>query len=366
MSSVVLKGLSKKYENGTVAVSNFNADISSNEFFVILGPSGCGKSTLIRMIAGLEDITSGSILIDNTSIKSIPPKNRGIALVLNNQTLYPNMTVYENLEFGLKMRKIPKDEIARRIEEVAQLLDIGSLLDRKPAALSGGQRYLISFGRAIIRDPKVILMDEPLINFDAKLRASIRQELKAYHARLGKTIIYVTKDQAEAAELGSRILVMRNGTVQQTGTYEQLYESPVNVFVAKFIGEPQMNICEAELFARDGIFHLRFGQGFTIALPEIAENSGLKRYSGKKLLMGIRPTDVLLECEGGEGAGIPMTVENSELLGTQVVLSLVGGGVALTAQSSCSAKVKAGEEVRIHISAEKLHLFDSDTERRIN
>ena len=368
MSSVVIKGLYKKYENGTVAVSNFNADISPKEFFVILGPSGCGKSTLIRMIAGLEDITKGGIFIDGTPIQTIPPKNRGVALVLNNQTLYPNMTVYENLEFGLKLRKVPKNEIASRIDEVAQLLEIGPSLDRKPAALSGGQRCRIAFGRAIIQNPKVILMDEPLANFDAKLRATIRSELKAVHAQLGKTVIYLTKDQAEAAELGSRILVMRNGTVQQTGTYEELYNSPVNLFVAKFIGEPQMNICEAELFTKDNRLWLRFGEGFTVALPEKASTPHLMRYSGKRVLMGIRPSDISLGFEGGDkdGSAISMTAESVELLGTHVTLSLVSRAVSLVVISSSATKVKSEEEVKIILNTEKLHLFDGDTERRIN
>lgn len=367
MSSVNIRGLYKKYENGTVAVSNFNADISEKEFIVILGPSGCGKSTLIRMIAGLEDITKGSIYIDNVSIHSIAPKNRGVSLVLQNHTLYPNMTVYENLEFGLKLRKIPGEEIARRVESVAQLLDIGAILDRKPAALSGGQRNRIAIGRAIIQDPKVFLMDEPLANLDAKVRAAMRSEIKALHSRLGKTIIYVTHDQTEAMELGSRIIIMRNGSVQQTGTYRELYDSPVNLFVATFIGSPQINICEAELIMPEGRPCLRFGEDYKIALPNSQSTRGLARYSGKKVLMGIRPSDIVLGCDDAEKCGNPisMTIESAELLGANKNLRLEGAGVSFTAVSSC-AGAKAGENVEVFLKPEKIYLFDFGTERRIN
>lgn len=368
MSSVIIKGLYKKYENGTVAVSNFNADISEKEFFVILGPSGCGKSTLIRVIAGLEDITKGDILIDDISVHSAPPKSRGVALVLQNQTLYPNMNVYENLEFALRLRKIPMDEIARRIDQVVRILDIGPILDRKTAALSGGQRHRIALGRAIVQDPKVFLLDEPLLNLDAKLRASMRSELKALHGMLGKTVIYVTHDQAEAMELGSRILVMRNGSVQQTGTYRELFDSPVNLFVAKFIGSPQMNICEAELFSREDRLWLRFGEDYAIALPDTPSAKGLIRYSGKKLLMGIRPTDIFLVSEGEEkdSPAISMTIESAELLGTHLNLHLSGDGVGFMVNSPVTTGVKAGEDIKVLLDNEKIHLFDSDTERRIN
>jgi len=367
MSSVIIKGLYKKYENGTVAVSNFNADISEKEFVVILGPSGCGKSTLIRMIAGLEDITKGNIYIDNKSIHAITPKNRGVSLVLQNNTLYPNMNVYENLEFGLRLRKISGEEIARRVESVAQLLDISSILDRKPAALSGGQRHRIALGRAIIQDPKIILMDEPLMNLDAKLRASMRAELKALHSQLGKTIIYVTHDQAEAMELGSRIIIMRNGSVQQTGTYREIYDSPVNLFVATFIGNPQINICEAELVSLEGRLWIRFGEDYKIAFPDSQSPRGLTQYSGKKVLMGIRPSDIALECESQENGGNPisMTVESAELLGTSMNLRLEGAGIGLTVTSSC-ARAKAGENIEVFLRPEKIYLFDFDTERRIN
>lgn len=368
MSSVIIKGLYKKYENGTVAVSNFNADISEKEFFVILGPSGCGKSTLIRMIAGLEDITEGDILINDISVHSVPPKSRGVALVLKNQTLYPNMSVYENLEFGLRLRKIPKEEIERRIEQVVGILDIGAILDRKTAALSGGQRLRIAMGRAIVQDPKVFLLDEPLLNLDAKLRALMRSELKTLHRTLGKTVIYVTHDQAEAMELGSRILVMRNGSVQQTGTYQELYYSPVNLFVAKFIGSPQMNTCEAELFSNEGRLCLRFGKGYEIALPDTPESAGLIKYSGKKLLMGIRPTDILLVSgnEEKDHSAISMTVESVELLGTHVNLRLSGEGVGFMVSSPITTRAKAGDDLKIYLNSEKIHLFDSDSERRIN
>ena len=241
MSSVTLKGVYKKYAGGVVAVSDFNLDVEDKEFIILVGPSGCGKTTTLRMIAGLEEITDGELYIDGKLCNDVPPKERDIAMVFQNYALYPHMTVFDNMAFGLKLRRIPKDEIKRRVDEAARILEIEHLLDRKPAALSGGQRQRVALGRAIVRNPKVFLLDEPLSNLDAKLRAQMRTELTKLHIRLNTTFIYVTHDQTEAMTMGTRIVVMKDGFIQQVATPQSLYEEPINLFVATFIGSPQMN-----------------------------------------------------------------------------------------------------------------------------
>ena len=270
MASLSLRGIYKKYPGGVVAVSDFNLEIEDKEFIILVGPSGCGKSTTLRMIAGLEEISEGDLYIGDRRVNDVVPKDRDIAMVFQNYALYPHMTVFENMAFGLKLRKMPKAEIKRRVEEAAKILDISYLLERKPKALSGGQRQRVALGRAIVREPRVFLLDEPLSNLDAKLRAQMRTEITKLHQRLGTTFIYVTHDQTEAMTMGTRIVVMKDGFIQQVDTPQNLYEKPCNLFVAGFMGSPQMNFIDATVEEKDGKYSLSIGterQTYHIDLP---------------------------------------------------------------------------------------------------
>ncbi|MBE6778931.1 MAG: sn-glycerol-3-phosphate ABC transporter ATP-binding protein UgpC, partial [Ruminococcaceae bacterium] len=302
MASLSLKNICKKYPGGVLAVNDFNLEIKDKEFIIMVGPSGCGKSTTLRMIAGLEEITSGELYIGDRLVNDVAPKDRDIAMVFQNYALYPHMTVFDNMAFGLKLRKTPKDEIKRRVEEAARILDIEHLLDRKPKALSGGQRQRVALGRAIVREPKVFLLDEPLSNLDAKLRAQMRTELSKLHQKLGTTFIYVTHDQTEAMTMADRIVVMKDGVIQQVDSPQNLYDYPCNMFVAGFIGSPQMNFVESVVIEKDGKFFVEFGSedtktrvGIKYQIPLPAEKiagKGLEEYVGKEVIMGIRPEDV--------------------------------------------------------------------------
>ena len=290
MASLSLKNVTKKYPNGFVAVKEFNLEIADKEFIIFVGPSGCGKSTTLRMIAGLEDISSGELYIDDKLVNDVEPKDRDIAMVFQNYALYPHMSVYDNMAFGLKLRKTPKDEIDKKVHDAAKILDLEHLLDRKPKALSGGQRQRVAMGRAIVRSPKVFLMDEPLSNLDAKLRGQMRVEISKLHQRLETTIIYVTHDQTEAMTLGTRIVVMKDGIIQQVDNPQNLYDKPCNKFVAGFIGAPQMNMIDATVGKDGALTTLSFG-GHTVALSEAKskklEDAG---YIGKVVTLGIRFT----------------------------------------------------------------------------
>ena len=292
MASLSLKNVTKKYPNGFVAVKDFNLEIADKEFIIFVGPSGCGKSTTLRMIAGLEDISSGELYIDDKLVNDVEPKDRDIAMVFQNYALYPHMSVYDNMAFGLKLRKTPKDEIDKKVHDAAKILDQEHLLDRKPKALSGGQRQRVAMGRAIVRSPKVFLMDEPLSNLDAKLRGQMRVEISKLHQRLETTIIYVTHDQTEAMTLGTRIVVMKDGIIQQVDNPQNLYDKPCNKFVAGFIGAPQMNMIDATVGKDGALTTLSFG-GRTVALSEAKskklEDAG---YIGKVVTLGIRPEDL--------------------------------------------------------------------------
>ena len=292
MASLSLKGIQKIYPNGFHAVKDFNLDIEDKEFIIFVGPSGCGKSTTLRMIAGLEDISGGTLEIDGKVMNDVEPKDRDIAMVFQNYALYPHMSVYDNMAFGLKLRKTPKDEIDKKVHDAAKILDLEHLLDRKPKALSGGQRQRVAMGRAIVRSPKVFLMDEPLSNLDAKLRGQMRVEISKLHQRLETTIIYVTHDQTEAMTLGTRIVVMKDGVVQQVDSPQNLYDRPCNKFVAGFIGAPQMNMIDAQVAKAGSDITLSFG-GHTVALPA-AKGKGLEEggYIGKTVTLGIRPEDL--------------------------------------------------------------------------
>ena len=292
MASLSLKGIYKRYPNGFEAVKNFNLEIADQEFIIFVGPSGCGKSTTLRMIAGLEEISEGTLKIGDKVMNDVEPKDRDIAMVFQNYALYPHMTVYDNMAFGLKLRKVPKDQIDKMVKEAAKILDLDKLLDRKPKALSGGQRQRVAMGRAIVRDPKVFLMDEPLSNLDAKLRVQMRIEISKLHQRLGATIIYVTHDQTEAMTLGTRIVVMKDGVVQQVDSPQNLYNNPGNLFVAGFIGSPQMNFMDAVVEAAGKNVTLKVGQ-HSIKLPEAKSKALIDGgYVGKTVVMGIRPEDV--------------------------------------------------------------------------
>ncbi|MCI8406098.1 MAG: sn-glycerol-3-phosphate ABC transporter ATP-binding protein UgpC [Oscillospiraceae bacterium] len=370
MASLSLRGIYKKYPGGVVAVSDFNLEIADKEFIILVGPSGCGKSTTLRMIAGLEEISEGDLYIGDRRVNDVVPKDRDIAMVFQNYALYPHMTVFENMAFGLKLRKTPKDEIKRRVEEAARILDITYLLDRKPKALSGGQRQRVALGRAIVREPQVFLLDEPLSNLDAKLRAQMRTEITKLHQRLGTTFIYVTHDQVEAMTMGTRIVVMKDGFIQQVDTPQNLYEKPCNLFVAGFMGSPQMNFIDAIVEEKGGKYSLKIGgdaKAYTVAIPEGKVNDALKAKVGKEVIMGIRPED-LHDDEMSLSAypdSVNCDVEVTELMGheTYLYLSLEGEPVVARVNSRSTAKV--GDNVKIAINTNKLHIFDKETEQTI-
>ncbi len=367
MASVVLKNIYKKYPGGVTAVNDFNLDIADKEFVVLVGPSGCGKSTTLRMIAGLEEITSGELLIDGKLVNDIAPKDRDIAMVFQNYALYPHMTVFENMAFGLKLRKTPKGEIKKRVQEAARILEIEHLLDRSIKALSGGQRQRVALGRAIVREPKVFLMDEPLSNLDAKLRALMRTEIIKLHQRLQTTVIYVTHDQTEAMTMGSRIVVMKDGYIQQVESPQRLYEQPVNMFVAGFIGSPQMNfvVTRAEKDGND--VYLRIGQTkWVVKLPEakgkVVEESG---YIGKEVVMGVRPEHVHDEpiyLEQFPECRIEAPIEVVELLGSESLIYMTIENTLIISRVKPRHNLYVGDTMAFAINPTKVHVFDKETE----
>ncbi len=368
MASVSLKNVYKIYDGNVVAVSDFNLEIADKEFIIFVGPSGCGKSTTLRMIAGLEDISKGELHIGDVLANDISPKERDIAMVFQNYALYPHMTVFDNMAFGLKLRKTPPEEIRRRVEEAARSLDIAHLLERKPKALSGGQRQRVALGRAIVRDPKVFLLDEPLSNLDAKLRTAMRTEISKLHKRLGTTFIYVTHDQTEAMTMADRIVVMKDGFIQQVDTPQNLYERPCNQFVAGFMGTPQMNFLDATIVRSGDDYGIQFGQ-YTIPLPESKnKKSILSHFVGKDVVLGIRPEDIHDEpefLERSEESIIEAQVEITELMGNEIYLYLTIEGTSCVARVDPSSTAEAGEVVEVAIDVEKIHIFDKETERTI-
>ncbi len=368
MANVSLRGVYKIYDGDVVAVTDVNLEIEDKEFIILVGPSGCGKSTTLRMIAGLEDISKGELYIGDTLANDVAPKDRDIAMVFQNYALYPHMSVYDNMAFGLKLRKTPPEETKRRVQEAARILDIAHLLDRKPKALSGGQRQRVALGRAIVRDPKVFLLDEPLSNLDAKLRAQMRTEISKLHKRLGTTFIYVTHDQTEAMTMGTRIVVMKDGFVQQVDSPQNLYDKPINKFVAGFIGSPQMNFIPATVVRLGVNFGLQFGR-YTITLPESKNPKGiLEGYAGKEVILGIRPEDVHDEPEfvAKATSGIlDASVEVTELMGAEIYLYLNIEGSPVTARVDPTSTAKPGDLAKVAFDVEKIHLFDVTTERAI-
>ena len=378
MASVSLREIYKKYPGGVIAVSDFNIEIKDKEFIILVGPSGCGKSTTLRMIAGLEEISEGELYIGDKLVNDIAPKDRDIAMVFQNYALYPHMTVFENMAFGLKLRKVPKDEIAKKVEEAAKVLDIAHLLDRKPKALSGGQRQRVALGRAIVREPKVFLLDEPLSNLDAKLRAQMRTEISKLHKRLGTTFIYVTHDQIEAMTMGDRIVVMKDGYIQQIDSPQNLYNYPVNQFVAGFIGSPQMNFIDAKLQKDGDKYIVEFGSDdsktakgvkYTVVVPESkADPEALEPLVGHEIVLGVRPEcihDEEMFISAATTGIINADVEVTELMGAETYLYLDCEGIKLTARVSPRSTARPQDTIKVAIDPNRIHIFDKETEKTV-
>ena len=379
MASISCQHIYKIYPGATApSVTDFNLEIQDKEFIIFVGPSGCGKSTTLRMIAGLEEISKGEMYIGGRLINDVPPKDRDIAMVFQSYALYPHMTVYKNIAFGLELRKTPKDEIDRRVHEAAKILEIEHLLDRKPKALSGGQRQRVALGRAMVRNPAVFLLDEPLSNLDAKLRTSMRTEIIKLHKKLATTFIYVTHDQTEAMTMGDRIVVMKDGFIQQVDTPHKLYDKPCNMFVAGFIGSPQMNFIESKLIKKGDDFYVEFGSEDTktsrgvkyqIKLPaEKNEKNVLDAYEDKEVMMGIRPEDVHDEpryLEMFADNKIKADVEVTELMGAETFLYLNVEGFSFTARVEPTSTARPSDNIDIVIDNTKIHLFDKETEQTI-
>jgi len=369
MASVTLKNVYKVYPGGVTAVSDFNLDIEDKEFIILVGPSGCGKTTTLRMVAGLEEISDGELYIGDKLCNEIAPKDRDIAMVFQSYALYPHMTVYDNMAFGLKLRKTPKDEIDRRVKEAAAILNIEHLLTRKPRALSGGQRQRVALGRAIVREPKVFLMDEPLSNLDAKLRVQMRTEITKLHQKLDTTFIYVTHDQTEAMTMGTRIVVMKDGFIQQVDSPQNCYDHPVNLFVAGFIGMPEMNFFDATLVNNNGSTELKFGP-YTLKIPADRAAKIDASYIGKEVTMGVRPEDIKDDEEhlrkNPENI-FDVGVEVVELMGseTYLYLKMEGKDGNVTARVPPTSKARVGDTVKVAFNANKVHIFDKETEMSI-
>ena len=370
MAKVVLKNIKKVYEKNVVAVQDFNLEIADKEFVVLVGPSGCGKSTTLRMVAGLEEISEGDLYIDDLRVNEVPPKDRDIAMVFQNYALYPHMTVYENLAFALTLRKVKKPEIDRKVKEAAEILGITELLKRKPKALSGGQRQRVAIGRAIVREPKVFLMDEPLSNLDAKLRNQMRAELIKLRQSIDTTFIYVTHDQIEAMTLGDRIVIMKDGFIQQIGTPQEVFDHPINMFVAEFIGTPKMNFFPAELILSGGKYEAVVA-GTRIPLPEYMQRilSEKKQEIGG-IILGIRPEHISL-AQAGDSSVVRAQVDVSEMMGSEVYLHVSAGEtdvvirVPSTEMSGALAASRRNSEVSFKIPGELVQLFDAETQHSL-
>jgi multiple sugar transport system ATP-binding protein len=388
MAQIVLDQVDKVYLGGVPAIDGLNLEINDGEFMVLVGPSGCGKTTALRMIAGLEDITGGSIQIGDRVVNDLPPKDRDIAMVFQNYALYPHMTVEQNLAFGLQLRKTPKDEIKRRVVEAANMLGLDQLLKRKPAALSGGQRQRVAMGRAIVREPQAFLMDEPLSNLDAKLRVSMRASLSQLHQRLGVTTVYVTHDQIEAMTLGHRVCVLRDGKLQQVDTPQNLFDNPANLFVAGFIGSPAMNFVTAELARDDGPAVSFAGVKLPVPAEVLSSRPGLDGYFGREVILGIRPSDFEDASIGdGKWARMPVTADVTEELGSEihviftidappveqaasvqaaavdateedVAIPLSGGKSQWTARVSARSAVRSRQQIELGVDTGNLQFFD--------
>lgn len=367
MASISIRNISKIYPGDVLAVDDCSLEIPDKEFVILVGPSGCGKSTMLRMIAGLEEITKGELFIGDRLVNDVPPKNRDIAMVFQNYALYPHMTVYKNMAFALKLAKTPKAEIDRRVKEAAKILDIEHLLSRKPKALSGGQRQRVALGRAMVRNPAVFLLDEPLSNLDAKLRTSMRTELIKLHKKLETTFVYVTHDQTEAMTMGDRIVVMNHAVVQQVDTPQQLYDKPRNMFVAGFIGSPQMNFIDAVLKKEGDRFVVEV-ENDKLYIPAEKVKEEMNHYIDREIKLGIRPEDIYDDeafISANPDATLNADVEVSELMGSEVYLYLKYSDNTLTARVAPTTKSRTGDKIRIGLDMKNCHLFDVDTEDAI-
>jgi multiple sugar transport system ATP-binding protein len=364
LASLNLIDLNKIYPNGFHAVHDVNLEIEDKEFIVLVGPSGCGKSTVLRMIAGLEKITSGELYIGDQLVNEVPPKDRDIAMVFQNYALYPHMSIYDNISFGLKLRKMPKKEIDRRVNESAEILGLDNLLDRKPRQLSGGQRQRVALGRAIVRDPKVFLMDEPLSNLDAKLRVQTRAELSKLHQRLATTFIYVTHDQTEAMTMGTRIVVIKDGYVHQVADPGTLYDKPVNQFVASFIGSPQMNFMDATIKEENGAIIVAYPGGSVKLNQDQSDRLKQSGYKNSEVVLGIRPEHISIEASADAAENIAL-VEVAELLGAETNLFLNMGGDTFIARVDPALRIRVQDKVKVQFALNKLHLFDKETEQAL-
>jgi multiple sugar transport system ATP-binding protein len=370
MASVSLKNIYKVYAGNVTAVSDFNLDIEDKEFIVLVGPSGCGKSTTLRMVAGLEEISSGELYIGDRLVNDVAPKDRDIAMVFQNYALYPHMTVFDNMAFGLKLRKVPKAEIKARVEENAKVLDIFHLLNRKPKALSGGQRQRVALGRAIVREPKVFLMDEPLSNLDAKLRVAMRTEITKLHQRLQTTFIYVTHDQTEAMTMGTRIVVMKDGYVQQVDSPQNLYDFPNNLFVAGFMGSPQMNFFNVRLEKEGKDTVARFGENKIVIPPSKLAKFADESAIGREVIMGIRPENIHDEdvfVQAAPYSVVDCKVDVIELMGSETYLYLNTSGKEenIIARVNPRTTSRAGQNIQVAFDVNHLHFFDKETEKTL-
>ena len=364
MAKISLQNIRKVYPGGVEVVPKLNLEIADKEFVVLVGPSGCGKSTTLRMIAGLEEITDGDMYIGERRVNDVAPKDRNIAMVFQSYALYPHMTVYKNMAFGLSLQKMPKDEIDRKVHEVAKILDLEHLLNRKPKALSGGQRQRVALGRAMVRDP-----DEPLSNLDAKLRTSMRAEIARLHKRLGTTFVYVTHDQTEAMTMGDRIVVMKSGIIQQADTPTNLYNKPCNMFVAGFIGSPQMNFIDCTIEKGKEGYGVNFA-GKLIPLPQGKfPDKLMAEYAGKTVVLGVRPEDFHTESaflEMSEDSTVEAEVEIAEMMGAEIHIHAVCGGQKLIVRAPSRVQAESGDHISLAIDKNKIHLFDKETEQAIN
>jgi len=360
MANVELKKIKKVYPNGFEAVKTIDLEVEDKEFMVLVGPSGCGKTTTLRMIAGLEEITDGELFIGETKMNDIEPKDRNIAMVFQNYASYPHMSVFDNMAFGLKLRKMPKAEIKKKVDRSSKILGIEELLDRKPKQLSGGQRQRVALGRAIVREPEIFLMDEPLSNLDAKLRVQMRAELIKLHHDLNATFIYVTHDQTEAMTMGTRICVMHNGEIQQINKPKIIYRQPINLFVASFIGAPQMNIMESEIVEENNQVYIEFNNYKVKPSDNVVNIIKEKGYIGKEIIMGVRSEDVFIN-----KGGFNVAIEVTELLGSEMYIYYEVNGTRYVATETSDIDLKIGDEISISFMENKIHLFDKETEESI-
>ncbi|MCL2654872.1 MAG: sn-glycerol-3-phosphate ABC transporter ATP-binding protein UgpC [Coriobacteriia bacterium] len=362
MASIQLEHVTKQYPGGVTAVDDFNLSIEDREFIILVGPSGCGKSTVLRMIAGLEEITSGEIFIGDRLVNEVAPKDRDIAMVFQNYALYPHMTVYKNMAFSLKLRKTPKAEIDEKVRAAAKILDIEALLDRKPRALSGGQRQRVALGRAMVRNPSAFLLDEPLSNLDAKLRTSMRAEITKLHQQLGTTFVYVTHDQTEAMTMGDRIAVIKDGVIQQIDTPQNLYDHPANLFVGGFIGSPQMNLIDATVKKVADRFFATFGETDVLIPPQVMGADVAASYEGKSIVIGIRPEFI---SEGGPHSDCDTTIAGdidlAESMGAEKFIYFVCEGYPCIAKVPGKSGIQTGDHVSLTIDCSKMHIFDKES-----